>query len=250
MNALGKALRLAANLGRIAARKPSRLRHILGTALTASEEVAVAETDLLELPQVTLDEIQSGPGERITLQMFPDAHAAVSPLEFIALVLLMKKARAKRVFEFGTYKGVSITQLALNLPADAMISTLDLPDAPIKTRYAVTAPEDSIIARESGKGALVPGDLKPRIQFLKQDSAEFDEKQYAGQMDFVFVDGAHNAEYVRNDSEKGWAMLRSGGIIAWHDCRPADPEVVRYLLQCSFRPRRITGTTLAFSEKP
>ena len=69
-------------------------------------------------------------------------------------------------------------------------------------------------------------------------------------MDFVFVDGAHNYDYVKNDSEKGWRMLRRGGIIAWHDCRHQDPDVIRFLLQCSFEPVRIAGTTVAFATKP
>jgi hypothetical protein len=59
-----------------------------------------------------------------------------------------------------------------------------------------------------------------------------------------------NLDYVKSDSEKGWRMLRSGGIIAWHDCRPVDPGVVRYLLQSSWLPRRIAGTTVAFATKP
>jgi predicted O-methyltransferase YrrM len=106
------------------------------------------------------------------------------------------------------------------------------------------------IAAQSGKGGLVPAELKSRITFLRQDSAAFDALPYAGQMDFVFVDGAHNYDYVKNDSEKGWSILRSGGIIAWHDFRPQDPGVVRYLLNCPFKPSRIVGTTVAFAVKP
>jgi predicted O-methyltransferase YrrM len=97
---------------------------------------------------------------------------------------------------------------------------------------------------------MVPSELRSRIQFLKQDSARFDPAPYAGQMDFVFVDGAHNTEYVRNDSEKGWSMLKPGGIMAWHDCAVGDPEVIRYLLQCAYHPTRILGTSLAFATKP
>src|SRR5262249_23258031 len=156
------------------------------------------------------------------LALFPKTHASISPLEFSCLVLLMNKARTRNIFEFGTYKGVSITQLALNLPADAKIYTLDLPAEPSATRFAIADPEDAVIAAEKGKGALVPAELRPRITFLQKDSAQFDESPYVGQMDFVFVDGAHNYDYVRNDSEKGWRMLRPGGIIAWHDCRIQD----------------------------
>jgi predicted O-methyltransferase YrrM len=137
----------------------------------------------------------------------------------------------------------------LNLPPDSTICTLDLPDESLNTQFA-TDPEDAAIAVETGKGSLVPAELRPRIQFLKCDSAKFDETPFLGKMDFVFVDGAHNFDYVKSDSEKGWRMLRSGGIIAWHDCRHQDPGVVRYLLQSSLQPARITGTTVAFATKP
>jgi hypothetical protein len=53
-----------------------------------------------------------------------------------------------------------------------------------------------------------------------------------------------------NDSEKAWAMLRPGGIAAWHDCRPQNPGVVKYLRSCKYNPHRILGTTLAFAVKP
>lgn len=191
-----------------------------------------------------------GPPLKVELAVFPQTYASVSVLEIMCLVLLLKKSNARNIFEFGTYKGVSITQLALNLPPGSRIHTLDLPDEPTETRFAIADPEDAVIAEEKGKGSLVPAELRSRIQFLRQDSAAFDETPLAGQMDFVFVDGAHNAPYVRNDSEKGWRMLRSGGIIAWHDCRPLDAAVVRYLVNSTFDPALIGQTSLAFAIKP
>ena len=252
MNSVGKAAQLFGRLLKLAVTNPARLSHVLGTALNASEEVLHRERDLLRFPGMAIDDLlpSDGPPLKIELALFPKTHASISPLEFTCLVLLLKKARARSIFEFGTYQGVSVTQLALNLPPDSRIYTLDLPDQPAPTRFAIADPEDAVIAAESGKGALVPRELRPRIRFLQQDSAAFDESPYAGQMDFVFVDGAHNHDYVRNDSEKGWRLLRSGGIIAWHDCRPQDPAVVRYLLASSYHPMRINGTTLAYAVKP
>ena len=252
MSSFGKAAKLGWRLLKITALQPSRLSHVLGTALWASEEVAHHDRDLTRFPVTTVDDLLpvTGPPLKIELALFPKTHASISPLEFTCLVLLMKRTRARNIFEFGTYKGVSITQLALNLPPESKIYTLDLPDEPTDTRFAIADAEDAVIAAETGKGALVPPDLRPRIRFLKQDSAALDESPYAGQMDFVFVDGAHNADYVRNDSEKGWRMLRSGGIIAWHDCRVQDPAVVQFLLASSYTPSHISGTTLAFATKP
>ena len=177
------------------------------------------------------------------------SNASISVLEYVCLIMLMKRAGATSVFEFGTYKGVSITQLALNLPDGARIFTLDLPDGQASSELPISIPKDVSIAFEAGKGDLVPADVRERIRFLRQDSAKFDPDPYAGQMDFVFVDGAHNTEYVRNDSEKGWKMLRPGGIIVWHDCAPNDPEVVRYLLTSDFKPARIQSTSLAYAVK-
>ena len=252
MNALQKAVLLGLRLGKIAVTNPSRLSHVLGTALSASDEVADRSLDLYRFKMVRVEDLlpESDPELRLHLALFSDTKAAVSVLEMICLVLLMKRVKAKNVFEFGTYKGVSTSQFALNIAKDGRVLTLDLPDEASETRFAISIAKDAVIAREPGKGTLVSSSLREHVTFLRQDSAQFDESPYAGQIDFVFVDGAHNAEYVRNDSEKGWRMLRSGGIIAWHDCVVNDPDVVRFLLACSYKPTRILSTSLAFAAKP
>ena len=251
MQFIRKSFCLGGRLIKLGLTNPARLSHVFGAGLHASEEVRSRDLDLLRIPMVTVDDLLPGDSEfRAVIALFPKAHAAVSPLEAVALAVLLRKADARNVFEFGTYKGVSITQIALNLPPDSKIYTLDLPEDDPRSAFAITDPEDIDIALEKGKAGLVPSDLKGRIHFLRQDSATFDTKPFEGRMDFVFVDGAHNADYVRNDSEKGWRMLRPGGIIVWHDCRVQDPAVVRYLVSSNYRPGRIFGTTLAFATKP
>ena len=251
MNSVGKTFRLATRAAKLLFTRPARLTHLMGCALHATDEVVDHTTDLLRLehvlPEDLLPEDQSLP--IVALVLFSKNHASLSLLETVCLNLLMKKACAKSIFEFGTYKGVSISQLAMNLPEGSLIRTLDLPDQ-ADIALNISDPDELQIARESGKGSLVPENLRARIQFLKQDSAKFDPAPYAGKIDFVFVDGAHSYDYVKNDSEKGWALLRSGGIIAWHDCRVADPDVVRYLLESHFNPIKIVNTSLAFAEKP
>lgn len=252
MNSLRKLLLLCGRLARILIHNPQRILHVMGTALVATEDVLSKDCDLIRIPAVAVEDLlpESETDARATLALIPKTSASISVLEFVGIILLLKRAGARAVFEFGTYKGVSITQIALNLPSGSDIYTLDLPEDDPRSALTITDAHDREIARERGKGALVPKDVRERIQFLKQDSATFDETPYVGRMDFVFVDGAHNTEYVRNDSEKAWRMLRSGGIVAWHDCRAADPDVVRFLLQCPFKPSRISGTSLAFARKP
>ena len=252
MNSLQKALLLGARLVKIGLLNPARLSHVLGSGLAASTEVADRSLDLLRVPQVFVEDLlpEKHGGARVVLELFPKTSCSVSVLEYLSLALLLKKVQARRVFEFGTYKGVSITQLALNVPEAGRICTLDLPEGQTDVALAIPDPDELQIAREAGKGSLVPADLRGRIEFLQQDSAKFDDTPFRGQMDFVFVDGAHSADYVKSDSEKGWRMLRSGGVIAWHDFRVEDADVVRYLLQFPTQPKRIAGTSLAFAVKP
>jgi predicted O-methyltransferase YrrM len=252
MNSLQKAAQLVSRLLTIAVRNPKRLSHVLGTALSVSNEVIDPACDLLALRSCGVDDLREdvGAASIIQLAMFPKTHASISVLEFSCLIMLMKRAKAARVFEFGTHLGVSITQLVLNLPPESVVYTLDLPEDSPTTQYAIASPTEKALTHEKNKGLLIPPELKPRITFLKHDSATFDESPYAGRIDFVFVDAAHDYEYVKNDSEKGWRMLRSGGIMAWHDVRHQDPGVVRYLLESSYQPVRILGTALAFAKKP
>lgn len=252
MDALKKLVLLVVRLLRIAVTNPSRLSHVLGNALSSTREVMDRRYDLLRLRREPIEALLPPEGEswRLTLAMLPRSNASISTLEFICLLLLMKRARANCVFEFGTYKGVSISQLALNLPAGAKIYTLDLPEGQTTTDLPISIAKDVSIAFEGGKGGLVPEDVRGRITFLRQDSARFDPSPYEGQVDFVFVDGAHNREYVRNDSEKGWRMLRRGGIIAWHDCAPNDPEVIEFLVHSSYAPILVLGTSVAYAIKP
>lgn len=252
LNSLAKAARLGLRLLKISVSNPQRLSHVLGSALAASDEVVDSSCDVLRLPQVQLNDLlpEAGDPWTIKLDLFPRSYASISLLETLGLLLLLKRAKAGNVFEFGTYKGISITQFALNLPFESRIFTLDLPEGTNETQLDLTDADDARIAQQDGKGSLVPQDLRPRITFIKQDSACLDVSTYSGKMDFIFVDGAHNYDYVKNDSDKGWQMLRRGGIMAWHDCRHQDPDVVRFLLESPYKPSLLLGTSVAFAQKP
>jgi len=123
-------------------------------------------------------------------------------MECAALAALSRLVDAKQVFEFGTYKGVSTTQLALNVAAGGMVFTLDLPEDHPAYSLPTPKPEERQIAAEGGKGILIPRDLLDRVTFLSSDSATFDESPYHETIDLAFVDGAHSYEYVKSDSEK------------------------------------------------
>jgi predicted O-methyltransferase YrrM len=244
-----KLIQLSNRLIHIGLRNPRDLQHVLGIANSAAGEIADPVSDVRPIPTVDVLDICPG-SQRWTLQSFPSVGASVSPMECAALAALAHLVKAKRIFEFGTYKGVSTTQLALNVAEGGMVFTLDLPEGHPAYVLPIPKPEERAIAAEGGKGILIPRDLLDRVTFLSADSAEFDVTPYRNSIDVVFVDAAHGYEYVKNDSEKGWEMLRPGGIMAWHDCVASHPGVVRYIKEAHPAAKLVGSTALAFAIKP
>ncbi len=249
---VGKSLLLAGRTLKIALRNPSALRELFGNSLATAEQLTDPAVDVTVLPAVTVESIIAGTGDddaTLAIRATPQVARSISLHEALCLSVLMKRVNARHVFEFGTYRGVSTTQLALNLPPDGLVFTLDLPITDLNTKFELDTIGEVEVVKDARKGDLIPGHLRPRIQFIAQDSALFDPAPYENLMDLVFVDGAHTAEYVKNDSEKGWRMLRSGGIICWHDCRFNSPAVITFLRQCPYGPTRILGGSIAFAVK-
>jgi len=250
MSPFAKVLLLIRRLVVLGMRDMRDVQEVLGIALHRAGQIENSELDVRKIPEVAIEGLLPGKEVRVTSQFFFDVPASISLLEAYSLALLMKRVGAKRVFEFGTYKGVSTTQLALNLPSDGEVHTLDLPDDGPALGLEISKDYEREIAAEGGKGSLIPEELLSRVVFIKNDSARFDPGPIEGTFDLVFVDGAHSSDYVRNDSEKGWRLLRPGGVLVWHDFAPNHPEVVRYILTCGFDPQRVHGTALAFAIKP
>lgn len=240
-----KTLSFLRSLCWITLRKPSDLSHVFGVANSVAKDIESPIADTRSFPHIDFAEIAGG-SIRLSFQTFPRIGASISLVEAAALTALIHKINAKRIFEFGTYKGVSTTQLALNLPHDGMVFTLDLPEDHPAYSLAIPKVAEQQIAAEKGKGILIPHDLGEKVTFLRADSAKFDTTPYRESIDLIFVDGAHSYEYVKNDTVKGLEMLRSGGIIVWHDCTPSHPDVVRYLRALPHMPTVVHGTTIAF----
>jgi predicted O-methyltransferase YrrM len=249
---IGKVLALIGRTMKVLFRNPRGLRELCGVALASAEQLTDASVDVTRLPKVSIEDILAEVNEKTVLSLWalPQVARSISLHEAACIAALLKLARARRVFEFGTYRGFSTVQIVLNLPLDAKVFTLDLPVTNLTTKFELDTPGEIAVVQDARKGELIPGELRNRITFISQDSALFDPQPYASSMDLVFVDGAHTAEYVKNDSEKGWKMLRPGGVICWHDCRFNSPGVIKYLLQCPYNPKRINGGSVAFAIKP
>jgi predicted O-methyltransferase YrrM len=156
----------------------------------------------------------------------------------------------RRHLEFGTWQGWG-TVLCLEA-CDATVWTINLSAGEIRpdgtwayghrVLDASTAPEE-VISQTFGEDELGPRTyhrtdaggyigrlyrekgLSHRVCQIYCDSREWDTSNYpAGFFDSVLIDGGHQAEVVISDTRKALPLLRSGGLMIWHDFCPL-PEI-------------------------
>jgi SAM-dependent methyltransferase len=135
-------------------------------------------------------------------------------LETYLLIAAARLVKAKKIFEFGTFKAHTTLNLARNTEAE--VYTLDLNGAPRTLDqfgnfgpYAVRA-----------------------VRFLVGDSRTFNYSSFVGSMEFVFVDGCHDYDTVLSDTVNAFRLLKPDGpaVVAWHDYgNPEFPDVAGYL---------------------
>ncbi len=137
--------------------------------------------------------------------------------ELVILSAACGQVKPKRIFEIGTFKGNTTLHLALNSPDDCEIFTLDLPpDARDSSEFDIkigTIDNVSFTVGERFKNK--PAEKK--IKHLFGDSAKFDYSKFSDSMDLVFIDGNHQYDNVKADSEGAFEMIKPGGLIIWHD---------------------------------
>lgn len=171
------------------------------------------------------------PQDRGFYTWLPTKDWAMSTLEISVLVALLKAIRPRKLFEIGTYIGESTRIFAANMEgANSKVFTLDLE----KTAGVVFEGRDEAIAEKAVAATRPFTDpvYADRIQQLLGDSMYFDAAGFAGQMQYVFIDGNHNVEYVQKDTENALLMLdkNSPSVIVWHDYgNPHHPDLTRYL---------------------
>jgi len=132
-------------------------------------------------------------------------------LELFSLLTLLKKVDPKNIFEFGLLNGGSLYHLYLNTNEDVHITSLD---CNLENFYP-----------------KIENELKnqSRINIIHEDSTQFDPKSFKSSMDFIFIDGGHDYEIVKNDSEKALQMLAPNGVIVWDDYNTDFSGVYKYL---------------------
>jgi hypothetical protein len=189
----------------------------------------------------------------ITLTNFLGHWGNVSIEEVCKLALIARWLQPRRVLEIGTYNGMTTLQIALNVPSDAVVYTLDLP--PDMQAALPLSDLDNYVAHHfrqrfgTQTGSYFAGRTDVHIRQLLGDSATFDyASAIDGPLDLVFIDAAHDYPNKKIDSERALELLSPHGVVIWHNYADVTcPDVTKYLGELSARLpiRHLRNTMLA-----
>ena len=143
------------------------------------------------------------------------------PSELAAFGNIIAAAPPERAMEVGTYKGGTLFFLARLASPRATLISVDLPYRPARAKALKCL-------RRRGQ----------RLEVLQGDSHSPDILAHvkgvlAGRaLDYLFIDGDHSYNGVKRDFEMYSPLVRSGGIVAFHDicehAQAAGCEVSRF----------------------
>lgn len=170
------------------------------------------------VPEVEADAI-SDPKTAIELRHPIGVDGNVPLAQLVVMMRLIRSHEPQGIFEIGTFDGRTTLNMAANSGENTRIITLDLPASQIQDVALPIDAGDITYSEKPESGARFKNDrLASKITQVFGDSATFDYSPYAGQMDFVFIDGSHSYEYVLSDTENARKLLRGGkGWILWDD---------------------------------
>jgi predicted O-methyltransferase YrrM len=140
--------------------------------------------------------------------------------EILELTSLFAERRPKTVVEIGTAHGGTLFLWCRLAPPDATIVSLDLPGGIHGGGYPYWK---SFIYRRFPIGSqrlhLLRGDSHKPEMFARLKSILPGD----GKVDFLFIDGDHTYEGVKQDFEMYSGLVRPGGLIVFHDiCKHPD----------------------------
>lgn len=149
---------------------------------------------------------------------------------------IYRNFRAIRHLEFGTWEGWGVVLCAESCAA--RIWTINLPEGE-RDAYGRPVYAASLGQAPGLSDATTPGDagshigwrykaagLAGRVQQILCDSRDFASEEFVpGFFDTILIDGGHTNDVVTSDTGKALPLLRSGGLLMWHDFCP-DPAVI------------------------
>jgi len=193
------------------------------------------------------------PAERVELPVALHTSGGTRLDELLVLATATRVLRPKKVFEIGTFLGRTTSVFVMNTPPGAKIVSMDLPvDIDVADATPSYLNSDVELVKQRQVGALLyECGLEDRYEQIYSDSLVFDPMPHAGSVELGFIDGAHTARYVENDTLKMATMMSDRGLVFWHDYggKGSFRDLTAYLdhISRSIGVFRVPNTTLAWS---
>lgn len=167
------------------------------------------------------------------------AHAAIQHVdELTEFTRLLRASPPRLALEIGTAQGGVFWLLCRVATADATLISLDLP--PVERHSggertaidlpAMKEPDQTIHVVQGSSHAASTLDRVAEILAGRK-------------LDLLFIDGDHTYDGVKSDYEMYAPLVRTGGIIAFHDIVPApwpECQVDRFWAELSSDPSRVS----------
>lgn len=112
------------------------------------------------------------------------------------------------VLEFGCQDGATARCILKNCSGVMAYTGIDLPEG-----------QTTILPQQKTEVPAIAGEYcnDGRFSVLLKNSLELTTADLGPIYDFIFIDGGHDYETVKHDTELAMSVVSDGGIIAWHD---------------------------------
>ncbi|WP_263368052.1 O-methyltransferase [Edaphobacter bradus] len=193
------------------------------------------------LPSIQHAELASflGCAEPPNIVLPPIDTISLSGLGFVVpytlLATIASALKPRKIFESGTFRGVSTLTMALNAP-EAEVYTLDLPEEYGESEVNTLSRGDKEwvrLSRTSTGFAFQGHPAARRIHQLRGNSIGFQPPAFLNGTDLCFIDGGHSYECIKADTETALKILSPAGVIVWDDYSWFVEGVEQYLMELS-----------------
>jgi len=170
--------------------------------------------------------------EQLSREAFEASKGMTHLNDYLALSAVLIRYRPGRIFEIGTYLGVT-SDFFLRLLPDCEVVSIAYTGKILS--FLRKSYNNSGLSRKQ-IGSCVGADRRGRFHQICGDSHKLTAGSLTdkfGMFDMVFIDGDHCADGVRRDTALAGSIIADNGLICWHDANPKDKykEVRIYLEQ-------------------
>ena len=141
--------------------------------------------------------------------------------DYLALSAILLHHLPKRIFEIGTYLGVT-SDFFLRLLPDCNVVSIAYVGGLLGS-FGKSYNNSNLLKKQIG--SRVGPERRGRFHQIYGDSHKLSSDSFKdrfGLFDFIFIDGDHCAEGVRQDTELARSLITDNGLICWHDANPKD----------------------------